>query len=51
MYTNFLQEVLYGLLLGMYAIGGSVLEGNVSWDLKMIFAIKCPLHGGFVRRV
>ena len=35
------------LILNMFIIKSSVLEGNVSWD-REVSVIKCPLHKGFV---
>ena len=41
------RKVLYDLLLDVSAIERSVLEDNVSWDLKMTSAIeRCPLYSG-----
>ena len=45
------MKVLNGLILGMPAIEGSILEGKMSWDLKMMSAIKCALHRGLFIRV
>ena len=44
MYTNFLQEMSYVVLLGVSAIDRPVLGGNVKWDLRMMSAVaRCPL--------
>ena len=34
------KKVLYGLILGVPAVEGLILEGKMSWDLKMMSAIK-----------
>ena len=34
------RKVLYDLLLGVWAIERSVVDGNVSWDLKMMSTIE-----------
>ena len=51
LYKRLTRKTWYGLLLGFSSIEWSVLESNVSWDLKMISAIKCPVHRVFVTRV
>ena len=51
LYKRLTRKTLYGLLLGFSSIEWSVLESNVSWDLRMISAIKCPVHRVFVTRV